>query len=159
MATTLEEGLMAFLSADANLQELIPDGLGGIKLYPEFAPQNTAYPYATYAVISENTDQDLAGTSTHQPRARVQIDAYCDEAGGYATAKAVARALKWSQGSNPNGPRLECFTGSLGGVTVQQCRLDPDSFRSAVETPESGSQFPVRRQGFDLVLTYVEQLT
>jgi hypothetical protein len=158
VSLTLEEGLIAFLSADVNLRIAIGDSSGGLKLFPGVAPQGTPYPYATYQIPHQDEDQGLAATS-HQPIARIQLDAYGEAQGGYGSARGLANLLKWSQGGNLSGPRLEMFTGSLGGVLVQGCRIAAGSFGERTETPESGSEFPVRRFGFDLIVTYSEQLS
>lgn len=151
---TLEEGLVAFLAADPTLAALITDANGGgIRIYPDMAPQQTPYEYLTYQVIDTVEENSLA-SNVDFPTARVQVDCWAQEPGGYARALALAKLVKNSQGGVSNGHRLKEFRGNLGGVDVRGCRLE--SQRHSIEEPGSGGEFPVRRVSLDFLVSYIE---
>lgn len=101
---SLEADLRAFLLADAGVAALVGD-----RISPAPGPQDQAYPFVTFTLISDQGVQSLSGPSGLDYPV-YQIDAWSDstERGGsqaeaIAVAKAVTAALDGYIGLWPSG--------------------------------------------------------
>lgn len=97
----LEEGLYAYITADATVTGLISS-----RLYPTFAPQEVITPYVTYMRASTEHSYDLAGPN-HLTRCRVSFSCFADTA---LAARGVADAII---------DRIDGHMGAMGTVTIQ----------------------------------------
>ena len=112
---TIEEGLTAFLSANAGLTALI-----GGRVYANKLPQGVTLPALTYQRISSprrHTHDSNGATGTAHPR--FQLDCWSTT---YEGAKDIADALR----SALNGYRGTM--GAVDPVTVQSALIDDESF-------------------------------
>ena len=148
MATTPQEALVAFLSADTAIAALI-----GTRLYPETAPEGEPYPRLTYQLIDWPTLNTLEGP-TGYGRPRLQIDCWAKGPTSYADAWALANAVRSSKGGNGSGPALDGFHGLLSGMDIRRIRLV--DMADQWDPPVFGEETPVRRVRLDFVMELVE---
>lgn len=88
---TLETDLRAFLIAQPAVAALIAD-----RVFPAPAPQDTAYPFVTWTLITGQEVSSLTGPSGLRYPA-YQLDCWADErerGGSYLQAVAVAKAVR-----------------------------------------------------------------
>lgn len=149
--TNIKEGLVAFLTADQALAALIPDGVTGIRLYHEAAPQPAIFPYAVFHLISQTDEQNLA-TSVDLPTARMQIECWGMGSGGGKNASDLARAIRNSQGGVSNGLRLKEFAGNMGGCIVRAAWIE--NLADASTSPFDASDNMQRRVVMDFLVIY-----
>lgn len=107
MTQTTEEGLLAFLTADAGVSSLCAD-----RLYPAGGvPDDVARPYLTYRKVSgprEITHDGDAGIE----HPRFQFSCWSDD---YLEAKNLAKAVKKA---------LSGYRGLVGDVPVSGCTIE-----------------------------------
>lgn len=164
MARDLEEALVAFLKADPDVQALVGSG-NEARIYPEMAPQGTGpanpddtaprkFPRLTYLVVDWPEEHAMSGpTGFCTPR--VQIDCWAAGRRAERDVKALVRAVRNCKGGQPQGRKLNGFSGDMHGVKVQWCKLV--NRQSIPELPQSGEETPVRRWSLDFVITHDEQ--
>ncbi len=95
-----EAAVRALLIADAAVGAAV-----GTKVFPIEAPQDTAYPYVTYQLISDPAAGVMGGPSGYHD-AHIQITAW---ATGYEAARALASKCRVA---------LDAKHGNYGGVNV-----------------------------------------
>lgn len=115
----LEEGLYAYLVADAGVAALI-----GTRLYPLLVPQDAALPAMAYQRISGPRDHTHDGASG-LAMARIQFTAV---GSSYSEAKSVMAALRAA---------LDGFSGTMGEVTVGAALLqnERDEWAESFDLP------------------------
>jgi hypothetical protein len=131
-----EEGLVAYLKADATLTGLIAD-----RLYPGCAPRNAAAPRVTYSRVSTFRPSVLEGHSG-MPTTRLQLDVWGDT---LATTRAVTRRLL---------TLLNGYSGAMGDEHAAASLVDDQ--RTDHERPEDGSDVATYRETLDVLLSYDE---
>jgi hypothetical protein len=113
--------LVALLLADSAVSALVADRIGAATL-----PERMARPNITYQLISAqrvNANDGPAGLVF----ATIQVSCWAD---AHKTAKQVAAAVR---------ERLNGFTGSAGGLTVQSLLLDDERDAPRDASPDSGT--------------------
>ncbi len=148
----LENALRAFLLAEPAITDLIGSGVAA-RIYAETAPQGATYPRLTYQWVDWPEDHTLSGV-TGYAWPRVQID--CWTAGPRARTQclALAKAVRDCRGGQPQGPRLNGYSGMMGTVHVQRSKLL--SRESIPELPRQGEEGPVRRISLDFEMQHTE---
>lgn len=109
--TTLEEGLVAFLIADADIHAVVED-----RIYPMMIPQGAVIPCLTYQRISTPriVTHDSSGATGDLISPRFQFDAWSET---QKEAKAITDALR---------KVLHGKTGAMGGVTIGAALADAE---------------------------------
>lgn len=103
---TIEEGLVAFLKADAGITAKVAG-----RIYQKKKPQKPNLPAIVIHRISANRDYDQGGHNGYTV-VRYQLDTY---AADFAAAKQTADAVRLA---------LSGFRGSMGGVEVSGVFLE-----------------------------------
>lgn len=101
---TLEEGIVAFLIADATIHAVVAD-----RIYPMIIPQGATLPCLTYQRISTPriVTHDSSGATGDLTNPRFQFD-------GWAVTQKVAKAIADALRTVLHGKR-----GAMGGVTIR----------------------------------------
>lgn len=139
MALAIEEGLRAYLLADATVSGLI-----GTRFTPLAEAQRQARPYAVYQRISTEIIRSLKANSGLR-WARVQVDCYGDT---YASAKAVAHAISERIDS-------DITPGTFGTYCVPSCRILDEW--DGYEEPERDGERGIYRTSLDVKVWFEEQ--
>lgn len=127
---TIEEGLLSYIETAVTAA-----GKG----YPIEVPSDAAFPAWAYQTISDNEMLSHAGRSGFAT-ARIQLDFMAKETASksdYAIIKEIAVSARNA---------LDGFKGSLGGVTVDYCKVELTDDWADVH------KLPVQR--FDVILNY-----
>lgn len=98
---TLEEGLVAHLVADVNVDAVIGD-----RIYKEHLPQEPTYPMVVYSRATTQRQLTLDGP-TGLTTASITVDCIAETAASVASTSAVIKNS------------LDGLMGDLGGTTVQ----------------------------------------
>lgn len=94
--------------------------LVGQRIYPNKLPQGSIYPQITFFKVSDPKVRQLSGPSgLSYPR--LQIDCW---AKSLDAAKDVAEAVRISNGGISTVSRLDGYSGSMSGVTVQNVSFE-----------------------------------
>lgn len=127
---TIEAGLKSYIETTVTAA-----GKG----YPYEVPLDAAYPAWAYQTISDNEVLSHGGR-TGFAKARIQLDFIARETASktdYAIIKEIADAARNA---------LDGFKGSLGGVTVDYCKVEINDDWAEVH------KLPVQR--FDVIVNY-----
>lgn len=130
--STLEEGLYAFLTANAGVF-----GLVGERIYPQVIPQDAPMPAVAYQRISSPREYSHYPGASGLARARMQFTC---EGDSYRQAKRVAEAIRAA---------LSGYKGVAGDVTIGAAFLENEN-----DSYSEGYQMPVVR--VDYVIWYQE---
>ena len=105
---TIEEAVVVRMGGDAGLTALI-----GTRLFPLRVPQDADMPAIAYQKISSPKTHSHSGSS-HLAQSRIQFTCEADD---YATAKAVANAVRdcW-----------DGFAGTVDGVRIDSALVQDD---------------------------------
>ncbi len=113
MSGTIEEGLVAFLPAQAAFTAIVGAGQD-CRLYPDGgAPDDVKDPYVTYKKISGARDQTHGGSILARPR--LQLSAWSED---YLVAKQLARVIV---------DALRDYHGPLGNITRAAAAIDNET--------------------------------
>jgi hypothetical protein len=130
----IEEAFTAYLKAQSSLTALI-----STRLFPIKMPQDTAFPCATYQIISKERthafQQDAALTN-----ANIQVSAWGKS---YASVKSVAKQVR---------AVLQNYSGLIGGsVTVNAVLIENemDDYDNATDTYVVHQEFEIWYQEVD----------
>lgn len=148
----LETALRDFLLAEPAITALIGAGAQA-RLYAETAPQEAGYPRLTYEWVDWPEDHTLAGV-TGYGMPRIQIDCWASGPRARTQCLELARAVRKCKGGQPQGRELNGFSGMMGGVKVQRCKLL--NRESIPELPRMGEEGPVRRISLDFEIQHDE---
>lgn len=127
--TTIDEGLIAYLSAYSGLTALI-----STRVYLMRIPQNATLPCLTVTRVSTPREltHDMSGASGTLAHPRFQFDAWATT---YASAKAITDQLRAA---------LNGHTGTTGtGITIRAALIDGEapSFDTETELYRSQSEY------------------
>jgi len=108
----LEEGIAAFLIADATIHAVVAD-----RIYPMMMPQNVTLPCLTYQRISTPRiiTHDSSGATGDLTNPRFQFDAW---GATQKSTKLISDALR---------AVLHGKTGAMGGVTIRAALADNEA--------------------------------
>lgn len=137
----VEQGLVSYLASKSGVAALVKD-----RIFPELAPEGTAFPYLTYQLISSlDPGRTLSGAGGCRV-ARVQLDCWGrGDREGYKVVKQLAEQIRLS---------TDGFGGTMGTFTVAEARVE--DFRDGGESAAFGRGTKESRVGIDLVLWYYE---
>ena len=126
---TIEEAMVAMLAADATLT-----GLVGTRVYPQEAPQDEALPLVLYTTSDPSQAESMNGWVDLYDQA-FRFDCYGgDSSGSYASAKAVAAALRSRLHAFARGPVV------LADGTVYVRGISDDGGEDGLEPPAHGEE-------------------
>lgn len=130
----LEEGIAAFLIADAAIGAVVAD-----RIYPMMIPQGATIPCLTYQRISTPriTTHDSSGSTGDLAHPRFQFDAWAET---QKSAKAISDVLRGV---------LHGKTGAMGGVTIRAALADN-------EVPEYVPDIELYRSRSDYIIWHQE---
>lgn len=135
------EFLAAWIASQTDIVALIADRYGPID-----EMQTDVYPQVTYTVISHPSGFTMAGPDG-LATPRVQIDVWDKNPD---SCKNIAFLIH----GNQDNPRLDGYSGVLGGVTVQNVmRMD---MRDLHENPVHGESTGIYRRSMDFEIAYNE---
>ena len=131
---TLEEGIVAFLIADADIHAVVED-----RIYPMMIPQGATLPCLTYQRISTPRilTHDTSGATGDLTSPRFQFDAWAET---QKETKAISDALR---------KVLNGKTGAMGGVTIRAALAEN-------EVPEYDPDSELYRGRSDYIIWYEE---
>ena len=135
---TIESALYSHLSTKASIIALVSD-----RIYPQIAPNGTAYPFITFTVINEDHDHAMSG-ATGLANVSMQIDVWTET---IADRVAVSEALRNA---------LDGFTGDMGteDLNIRSCFLDNRAVFQETDTEGKGQ--PIYRASMDFSIWHVE---
>jgi Protein of unknown function (DUF3168) len=100
----IEDAIQQYLAADAGVTPLVGSG-SACRIYPQQGLQDTTRPFVCFVASDPEQRISVGGVPMNFYFVRMRFDVYAD-AGDYASAKAVARAIR--------GGRPAADTGLLG---------------------------------------------
>ena len=126
---TIEEAIVSVLEADATLTALV-----GTRIYPQEAPQDETLPLVLYATSDPSQAESMAGWVDLYDQA-FRFDCYGgDSSGSYASAKAVAQAVRDRLHAFARGPV------TVDGETVYVRGISDDGGEDGLEPPAHGEE-------------------
>ena len=131
--TILEEGIIAFLKADAAIGVVVAD-----RIYPDMIPQGAVIPCLTYQRISTPriVTHDSSGATGDLASPRFQFDAWSETG---KEAKAISDVLRGV---------LHGKKGAMGGVTIRAALAENEvpEYIPEVELYRSRSDYKISHQ-------------
>lgn len=123
-----------------------------LRFFPAGAvPQGTAFPRATYQVISAGAAARNFGGPGGLWRARVQITCTDEGRGGYQDAVDLANAFLGRELEI----RMDGYAGgTLGGIVVKSIEMDEDSWAETETPPTDGSDNTIHDISFELLVMF-----
>lgn len=137
---TIESALYSYLSNKASVTALVSD-----RIYPQVAPQGTAYPFVTFNVLSEDTQHDMSGASG-LTNVAMQIDAWCETV---ADRVSVSEALRNA---------LDGFRGAMGTESLHISNFFMTDRQNFVEGDTEGKAHPLYRSSMDFSIWHAESV-
>jgi len=81
-------------------------GVCGLRIYPDIAPQNVAYPFCVYTIIN-SVPVDFKDGQSNLEEVNFQVDVYTNN---YDTTQSLSNSIR---------NRLDRFVGTVNDVSVQ----------------------------------------
>ncbi len=81
-------------------------GVCGLRIYPDIAPQNVAYPFCVYTIIN-SLPVDFKDGQSNLEEVNFQVDVYTNN---YDTTQSLSNSIR---------NRLDRFVGTVNDVSVQ----------------------------------------
>lgn len=81
-------------------------GVCGLRIYPDIAPQNVAYPFCVYTIIN-SVPIDFKDGQSNLEEVNFQVDVYTNN---YDTTQSLSNSIR---------NRLDRFVGTVNDVSVQ----------------------------------------
>ncbi len=137
---TIESALYSYLSTKTTVTDEV-----STRIYPQTAPNGTAYPFITFSVISETNDHSMTG-ATGLANPIIQVDIW--------SATIASRV----SGSEAIRNALDGFTGDMGteNLNIRSCFLSNRS--NFEESDTEGKGQPTYRSSMDFSIWHVESL-
>lgn len=133
----METGLYAYLAASTPITALVSD-----RIFPNAIPPAESFPCVTFNRIGTEQPHHMTATATVQS-ARIQVDCWGKGRGGFASASAIAEAIR---------NRMDGYRGAMGSVTIKTCHLADQ--RPDYEAPTDAADIGIFKVSQEYLLWY-----